>query len=64
MKQLKDNLILEMENRGSSLVLHTQKPDKVLKKLLDVLAKLDENLLDVKVTRLNLRDVFTNLTKK
>ncbi len=64
MKNLKDPLILELENRGNRLVIHTLKPDKVLSILLQVLSKLDENLLDVKITKLSLRDVFTNITKK
>ena len=63
-KNLKDPLIIEIENRGNSLVIHTKKPDKILKKLLITLNKLDEHLLDVKITRLSLRDVFTNITKK
>ena len=63
-KNLKDPLIIEIENRGNSLVIHTRKPDKILKKLLITLNKLDEHLLDVKITRLSLRDVFANITKK
>jgi len=64
MKKFKDPLIIEMENRGSSLVIHTKKPDKILAKLLEKLEKLDEALLDVKITKLSLKDVFTKITKK
>jgi ABC-2 type transport system ATP-binding protein len=64
MKKFKDPLIIEMENRGSSLVIHTKKPDKILAKLLERLEKLDEALLDVKITKLSLKDVFTKITKK
>lgn len=63
-KELKSPLIIECENRGNCLVIHSRKPDKILKDLLDLLPKYNENLLDVKITRLSLRDIFTNLTKK
>jgi ABC-2 type transport system ATP-binding protein len=62
-KILKDPQIIQIENRGNSIVIHTHKPDNVLKKTLQVLSKLDESLLDVKITRLSLRDVFAKLTK-
>ena len=62
-KNFNDKLIIDFENRGNYLVIHTQKPAKVLTNLLKELPKLDENLLDVKITKLSLRDVFTNLAK-
>ncbi|MFH2020818.1 MAG: ABC transporter ATP-binding protein [archaeon] len=60
-KQLKDAQIMSMESTGSSLIIQTKRPDKVLGKLLQLLPKIDEALLDVKITKLSLRDIFTKI---
>ncbi len=61
---LKDPLITKIENTGNSLIIHTKKPDKVLPKVLDAVNNNGENLLDLKISKLSLKDVFTKLTKK
>ncbi len=63
MKKIDDPLVTEAENRGNELVLHTKKPEKVLRKLLDSLPKLDETLMDVSIMKLSLGDVFTKVTQ-
>ena len=63
-KNLNDPLILRIENTGNSLIIHTQKPDKILSKILQQVNKNNESLLDVKISKLSLKDVFTKLTKK
>ncbi|MBN2367618.1 ABC transporter ATP-binding protein [Candidatus Woesearchaeota archaeon] len=64
LKALKDPLIIEKENRGSEFVIHTSKPEKVLPKILKVITEMDENLMDVSISKLNLKDVFSKLNKK
>jgi len=64
MKNLEDPLILAKENRGNEFVIHTSKPDKVLEKVLKVLSQMDENLMDVNITKLSLSDVFSKVSKK
>lgn len=63
-KKIKSSLISNIEDTGNSIIIHTQKPDKVLPELLKVLEKENENLLDLKISKLSLKDVFTKLTKK
>lgn len=63
-KKINTPLITNTEDTGNSLIIHTQKPDKVLPILLKVLEKENENLLDLKISKLSLKDVFTKLTKK
>jgi ABC-2 type transport system ATP-binding protein len=60
-KIFKDPLVLGAENRGNSLVIHTKRPEKVLSKLLVILPKVEESLLDIKISKLSLRDVFTRI---
>jgi ABC-2 type transport system ATP-binding protein len=63
-KKINIPIINKIENTGNSLVITTQKPDKVLVTLLKVLEKENENLLDLKISKLSLKDVFTKITKK
>jgi ABC-2 type transport system ATP-binding protein len=64
LNHLEDPLILAKENRGNEFVIHTSKPDKVLEKVLKVLSQMDENLMDVNITKLSLSDVFSKVSKK
>jgi ABC-2 type transport system ATP-binding protein len=64
LKQINDPLIIGKENRGNELIIHTSKPDKILTKLLNVLFQSEENLMDLRISRLNLSDVFTKVSKK
>lgn len=62
-KNFKNNLVSSMENRGNSLIIRTKKPDKILSKLLQTLEKLDESLLDLKISKLSLKEIFKAVTK-
>lgn len=64
LKNLSDPLITNAENRGNKLVISTTKPDKILKKMLTVISGMDENLIDVSISRINLNEVFANVSKK
>jgi len=63
-KHLDDKLITGIENRGDELVFTTNKPDKVLEKILQVLNDLDERLINLSIAKLTLKDVFTTVAKK
>ncbi len=63
-KQLEDSLIIKKENRGNELVIYTTKPDKVLNKLLTILSRQEEHIMDLKIIRRSLGDVFSKVTKK
>lgn len=63
-KSFKDPLIMSVENRGHELVMRTQKPETVLNKLLHHLSATKETLIDVKIDKLSLDDVFSSLAKK
>lgn len=64
LKNLNDPLIITKENRGNKIVLATTKPDKILKKILNLLSALDENLMDVSITKYNLNDVFLKMANR
>jgi len=61
MKQIKNPQIMSIENTGNSLVIQTKRPDKILSKLLSILPKINESLLDVKISKLSLREIFTKI---
>jgi len=64
LESIDDPLIISKENRGNMFVLNTKKPDKILSKILRVLAEKDETLLDLNISKLSLSDVFEKITKK
>ncbi|MEM3373694.1 MAG: ABC transporter ATP-binding protein [Candidatus Woesearchaeota archaeon] len=61
LKSFDDSSIIKKENRGSELVIYTLKPDIVIKKLFPLLSKTNENIIDLKISRLNLQDIFTKM---
>jgi ABC-2 type transport system ATP-binding protein len=63
-KLLNDPNISNKENRGNELVVYTAKPDKVLQKLLTVLSNSEEQLMDVRVNKLSLGEIFSKVTQK
>jgi ABC-2 type transport system ATP-binding protein len=63
-KQLNDPNISKKESRGNELVIYTEKPDKVLQKLLTVLANNNEQLMDIRVNKLSLGEIFSKVTQK
>lgn len=63
-KKIKNSFIKEIEDTGNSIIIHTQKPEKVLPDILKIMEKENENLLDLKISKLSLKDLFTKLTKK
>jgi len=64
MKLLNDPNISSKESRGSELVIYTAKPDKVLQKLLTVLSNNDEQLMDIRVNKLSLSEIFSKVIQK
>ncbi|MBT6821598.1 ABC transporter ATP-binding protein [archaeon] len=64
MEKVNNKLIIDKENRGHTLVIHTKKPEDVLLDILKNLHELNEILMDVKIARLTLDDVFSAITKK
>lgn len=63
MKTLKSSSIIHQENRGNELIVSTTKPDKILAKVLGVLHDANETLIDVRISKLNLNDVFKKAIK-
>lgn len=61
---INSDLILNTENRGHTLIIQTKKAEEVLIKILHGLHNLNEILMDVKIARLTLDDVFASITKK
>lgn len=58
-KNLEDKSIIKKDNRGTDLVIYTLRPEIVIKKLFPILNKLDENIIDLKISRINLEDIFS-----
>ncbi len=63
-KKIKNQYVEKVEDTGNSIILHTKKPEKVLPDLLQIMENENENLLDLKISKLSLKDVFKKLTKK
>ena len=61
---LKEKDIKDVEKRGGELVIHTKATKKVLQELLKTLDKLNENLLDIRVSKPTLDDVFIMMSKQ
>ena len=62
-KKLEDKNIDSFENRGTELVIHTSKPELVLHKILHALEGSKESLIDVKMQKPSLDEVFLSLSK-
>lgn len=64
-KQIADSLtdsnISAFETVGGELVIYTEEPQKVIKKILIVLQRLSETLEDIKIVKSSLDDVFVRL---
>ncbi len=63
MKHISDPLISKKEDRGSFLAVETSSPEKVLPRLFQVIAGMDESLIDLRIIRKRLGDVFSNVAK-
>ncbi len=62
-KKLKDKSIEEIENRGTELVISTTTPELVLHKVLHAIEGSKESLIDVKISKPSLDEVFMSLAK-
>lgn len=62
--ELTDKDIKRKEIRGSSLVLFTNKPRKVLQILFDLMKAHKEEIIDIKIGKGTLNDMFINLYKE
>jgi hypothetical protein len=63
-KRLKADSISEVTREGTYLTIRTEHPEQVMSKLLTILARLNESLLDLKLIKPNLDNVFVNISKK
>lgn len=63
-KKLKEKDIIEMINKGSELVIKTEKPEKVLHRALHVIEELNESLIDANIRKPTLDDIFEFIAKQ
>lgn len=63
-KQLLKLNISKIENTGTELAIHTEQAEKVLHELLHIIEKSKESLIDVRLTKPTLDEVFLSLAKK
>ncbi|MEM2138635.1 MAG: ABC transporter ATP-binding protein [Candidatus Woesearchaeota archaeon] len=63
LENLDDSNIIKKQNKGNEIIIFTTKPDTIIKKIFPLLSKLDENIIDLKIERLNLEDIFSKLNK-
>jgi ABC-2 type transport system ATP-binding protein len=61
-KKLGKKDVSKTVNKGHILVIYTAKPEEILKRLLIILPRLKEKLLDVDVDKPSLEEVFESLT--
>jgi ABC-2 type transport system ATP-binding protein len=54
--------IAKIEDKGTKLVIYTSKPEMVLNALMKRLEELKETIVDLKVTRPSLDEIFINIT--
>jgi ABC-2 type transport system ATP-binding protein len=64
LKGLNDPLITGKVNRGDEFIITSNKPDKVLIKIMQALNEQDENLINLRISKLSLSEVFSRVTKK
>ena len=64
MKRLKADNITSIVREGTYLTIKTENPERVISSLLQVLNKLNESLLDIKLIKPNLDNVFVTIYKK
>jgi len=64
LSKISDPNIANVENKKHELVIYTQKPAKVLKLVLNRMDNLKEKIIEVKVNKPSLDDVFYSLTAK
>ena len=63
-KALKDKYIKSVEDRGTELVISTLRPEKVIHKVIHILEDLNEQLIDLKIRKPSLDEIFTYLENK
>jgi ABC-2 type transport system ATP-binding protein len=54
--------IAKVEDKGTKLVIYTSKPEMILNSLMKRLEELKETIVDLKVTRPSLDEIFINIT--
>jgi len=64
LEKVKGEGVSEVEIQGNKLVIRTEKPDKILSRLLRELNNSEETLMDLTLGRLNLTEIFTKISKK
>ncbi len=64
MAKLKDKAIISLEDRGTELVISTLHPEKVIHKVLHAIELSGDSLIDIKIRKPSLEEVFDFLEKK
>ncbi|PLW80612.1 hypothetical protein C0585_01685 [Candidatus Woesearchaeota archaeon] len=61
---IKHKNITKMENKGTELVIYTSQAEQVLHEILHIIEKNKESLIDVRLSKPSLDEVFLSLAKK
>ena len=64
MKKINNKAIEKMEIRGHKLIIITKQPEKILHSLLHKIEQSKENLIDVKLLKPTLHDIFLSVARK
>jgi len=64
MKKIKSKAIEKMEVRGHKLIIITKEPEKILHNLLHKIESAKENLIDVRLLKPSLHDIFLSVARK
>jgi len=63
-KKIKDDKITKMENKGNELIISTKSAEEVLHKVLHAIEDSKESLIDVRLSKPSLEEVFIHLAKE
>jgi ABC-2 type transport system ATP-binding protein len=63
LSKINDPAIANIDNRKNELVIYTQNPSKILKLVMNRMENLKEKIIELKVNRPSLDDVFVSLNK-
>ncbi len=64
LEKFNDSHIIRKENRGFEMVLYSTKPEHVLHNLLHELNSANETVTDLRITKINLDDVYLSVVSK
>jgi ABC-2 type transport system ATP-binding protein len=64
MRQLRQERITQVQREGTYLTIRTENPEQLIARVLALLQRQGESLLDIKLLKPNLDTVFLNITKR